>query len=325
MFPADVSTITYLTSGSDGTSPTTNLHWSYHNYIAFDTLPVRFIANPETTLTTVNNDGEIYCKSRWDNPKWIYNIPSNQSKSQLIDIGANYQRSDDVLGVIVAHWIKITDSFATSTLAPPREVPNVGAIMGCWIRSIGLFGIHYIPAIKQNPILGISGIVGTIFSDNVDRTELAEKGINCIEFVSGYGYIIRNFFTLSITLEFSFGNGILMRDFFKVPGVDSLQSSENMPNSFNRIQEDRTALYIFMLQMWNNGSTQSVPYGETFGISQNDDGSPTVFEDHVEVIADLVNNPQNKINAGERNIDIYFTYPAPAGSIRIRAGLMLRS
>lgn len=325
MFPADVATITYLTSGADGTSPTTNSHWSYHNYTAFDDLPIRFLANPETTLTTVNQDGETYCKGRWDNPKWIYNIPSNQSKTQLQDIGASYQRSDDVLGVIVAQWLKITDSFATSTLAPPREIPNVGAVMGCWIRSIGIYGIHYIPAIKQNPIFGISGIVGIQFTSNVDRTELAEYGVNCIEYISGYGYIVRNFFTPSITLEFSFANGILMREYFKVSGVDSLQQSENQPNSFNRIKDDKDALYIFMRRMWDTGSTGSVPLGETFGIAQKEDGSPTQFEDHVEVIADLVNNPQSKINAGERNIDIYFTYPAPAGSIRIRAGLMLRS
>jgi hypothetical protein len=85
------------------------------------------------------------------------------------------------------------------------------------------------------------------------------------------------------------------------------------------------AMYIFLQRLWSSGSTGKVPLGETFGIAQNADGTQTKFEDHVEVIADAVNNPQTNINAGERNIDVYFTYPAPAGSIRIRVGLMFRN
>lgn len=325
MFPADVTSVTYLVSGADGTAATTDAHWSYGNLAAFDNLPVRFLGNCETTLEAHNVSGEVYCKARWDNPKWIYNIASNQSKTQLIAKGNAYQRSDDVMGAIVAHWLKISDPFATSASAPAREIPNIGAVMGCWIRTIETYGVHYIPALLQVPIKGVIGIVGTQFPSSTDRTDLAEAGINCIEYLTGSGYILRNLFTPSTTQEYMFANGVLMRDFFKVSGVDSLSGSENMPNSYNRIQEDRSAMYMFMRRMWDVGSTGTVPSGETFGQSQNADGTPTVFEDHVEVIADLVNNPQTKIDAGERNIDVYFTYPAPAGSIRIRAGLMLRA
>ncbi len=324
-FPADVTTITYLASGADGTAPTTDAHWSFHNLVAFDNLPIRFLANAETTLAAHNLSGEIYCKARWDNPKWLYNIPANQTKAQLLIIGNSYQRGDDVSGVLIAHWLKITDPFATSSNAPYREIPNVGFTMGLWMRGIATYGIHYIPALKQLPLLGVMGIVGTQFTSATDRTDLAEAGVNCIEYITGFGYCVRNFFTPSTATESMFANGILMRDYFKISGVDSLQTSENMPNSFNRIQEDKWAMYSFLRQLWDVGSTGSVPLGETFGQSQNDDGTPTTFDDHVEVIADLVNNPQTRINLGERNIDVYFTYPAPAGSFRIRVGLMLRS
>jgi len=33
----------------------------------------------------------------------------------------------------------------------------------------------------------------------------------------------------------------------------------------------------------------------------------------------------SSLNAGNRNYDIFFTYPAPAGSIKIGVGIMLRS
>lgn len=322
-YPANVTTVTYLAGGTAGTTPTTLSHWTYGNQTAFDSLPVRFLTNCETTLATVHKALETYCQARWDNPKVVVNCASNQSISQLTAIGQGYQRSDAVLTVLVAHWLQITDPFATSEISPLRNVPSVGAVMGAWIRTIGTLGIHYIP-VKQTSLFGVSGLVGTQFTSDTDRTTLATASVNCIEYLAGYGYVIRNLFTGSTVTEFKFANGLMMREMIKVSGVDSLNGSENQPNAFNRILEDKMAMITFLRRLWDQGSTGSVPRGETFGISINSDGSPTRFEDHVEVIADIVNNPSDKIALGERNIDVYYTYPAPAGSIRIRVGIMLK-
>lgn len=322
-YPADVSTVTYLASGADGTAPTTLAHWIYGNQTAFDNTPVRVIANCETTLATVHQSLETYCQARWDNPKCLPNCASNQTLAQLQTIGQGYQRSDAVLSILVAHWVKITDPFASSSIAPLRNVPSVGAVMGCWLRTIGTLGIHYIP-VKQTPVYGIAGIYGVEFPLDADRTTLAEAGVNCLQYIAGYGYVIRNFFTGSTATEYKFANGLLMRDYIKVSGVDSLNSSENQPNAFNRILENKMAMITFMRRLWDQGSTGSVPKGETFGIATTDDGSPTLFEDHVEVVADIVNNPADKVALGERNLDVYYTYPAPAGSIRVRVGIMLK-
>jgi hypothetical protein len=322
-YPADVSIVTYLASGAAGTTPTTLAHWKFGNETAFDSLPIRILANCETTLDTVHKSLETYCQARWDNPKVLPNCASNQTLAQLVTIGQSYQRSDAVLSVLVAHWVKVADPFATSDTAPAREVPSVGAVMGTWIRTIGTLGIHYIP-VKQTSLYGVIGVVGTEFPSDADRTTLAEAGVNCIQYLPGYGYVIRNLFTGSITTEFKFANGLMMREFIKVSGVDSLNSSENQPNSFNRILEDKMAMITFLRRLWDQGSTGTVPRGETFGVSLTLDGSPTRFEDHVEVVADIVNNPSDRVALGERNLDVYYTYPAPAGSMRVRVGIMLK-
>lgn len=321
--PTAVSTTTFLTSGADGTSASAAA-WQFL-LSNFDEDPVRFLANPEETLAQVNKDGETYCQGRTDNPKWIYNIPEDQTKAQLVTIGQSYQRSDDVLGVIVANWLKINDPFATSPIAPARHVPNVGHVMGAWIRVVGERGIHYVPAIKQNPLRGALGVVGKTFRDDIDRTDLAENGINLIQNLEGFGLVIRNFFTPSIDTAFQFANGILMRDFIKISVVDALQPSENKPNSLARIREDRTAVLQFLYRLWERGSSGTVPVGETFGQGVRDDGSLAPPEDHWDVVAGPSNNPQSSINAGERNIDIWFSYPAPTGSIKIGVGILLRS
>lgn len=323
-FPVDVSTVTYLTTGADGTSPTTAAHWSL-DLTAFDNLPVRMIANCESTDSTIQKAIETYCRARWDLPKVIYNIPENQTKAQLITIGNSYQRSDDVLGVIVANWLKITDPFATSSIAPYRSVPNVGAIMGLWIRSIGTKGIHYIPSQMDLPIFGAQDLSGDQILSDIDRTEVCQAGVNVIQNLTGYGMVVRSFYTPSTTKEFMFANGIMMREYHKVSFVDSLFPTQNEPNTMPRIKESKMAMLQFFYNMWQNGSTKSVPTGETYGQSINLDGTSTKPEEHFQVQADLINNTQSDIDSGNRNLDSWFSFPSGAASIKIGIGLMLRS
>jgi phage tail sheath protein FI len=322
-FPADVATATYLTTGANGTAPTDNTHYAV-DLTALDSSPVRFIANCESTSTAVQAAIETYCRGRWDQPKCIYNIASSQSKAQLTTIGNNYQRADDVLGIIQEKWYYVTDPFATSSLAVYRAVPSVGHVMGAWIRSIGLLGIHWIPATVNTPIYGIQGVVGTQFSSADDRTDLAEAGINTTIFEAGYGYVVKTWYTPSVTKEFMFGNGILMREFIKVSVRDSQLATLNEPNNFQRIKNAAIAILNFYHRLWDVGSTGNSPSGETFGQSIDAAGKETIFSDHVYVQADLVNNPQADIDLGNRNLDSWFSFPAPSGSIRIGVGLLLR-
>ena len=313
----------YCTTGADGTAVVTAEAQAY--FLAnFADDPIRFIANPETTLEALQKAMITYSESRDDNPIVIVNIAEDRTKAQLIAAGNSFQSSAFSPAVIVANWLKVSDPFSNSTLAPDRTVPNVGHVMGAWIRTVGLLGIHYIPATNATILNGINGIKGDQFLDDNDRTDIAEAGVNLIQDKTGVGIKIANLFTVSTDNAYIFANGILMRNYIKVSAEDSLASSENTPNSYNRIKSDKMALLTFLYQLWRIGSTGAVAEGETFGQGLNTDGTPTVAEDHFLVIADLTNNPQASIDLGERNIDVYFTFPAPAGSIIIGVGILLR-
>jgi hypothetical protein len=324
-WPPTESVVTYLLTGADGTAPTTASHWA-PDLTAFTGLPVRMLANAESTVVAVNKAGEAYCKSRTDTPFWISCLPKDQTVAQLKVLGSGYQRSDDVFQINVAEWLKVSDPYNTSPIAPDRQIPNMGAVMGAWIRSIATLGIHFIPATDQTSLIGINGIVNSNLGviDDTTRTDLAGYGINLIQFIPGSGFRIRNFYTASTDIAFRFANGLLMRNFFKISSEDSLQTSENTPNSFNRIKGDRDAISTFFYQMWFKGSTNNVPAGETFGQQENADLSLTTPEDHFQIVADAVNNPLSSINQGNRNIQAYFTFPTPAGSIQIDVGILLR-
>jgi hypothetical protein len=320
-YPADVSTVTYLASGADGTAPTTNLHWAADLQL-FNNLPVRFLTNAETTVVATQTDGEAYCKGRSDQPKWIYNIASNQTKAQLITIGNGYQRANDVHGVIQEKWYQVSDPFSNSAFSNLRNVPCVGHVMGAWIQCIGTLGIHWIPATANTPIAGIQGVVGTQFTDSGDRTDLCEAGINTTIFVAGQGWVMQNFYTPSTDPVFCFANGLLMRSYMLVSLVAAEVITYNEPNSFVRIVNAADPIRQFYYLLWTKGSTGSVPEGETFGQGYNTDGTLTKFSQHVYVQADAINNPASSVQAGNRNLDSYFTFPSPAGSIKIGVGLM---
>lgn len=321
-FPADVATITYLLTGANGTAPTDVTTWA-ETLTAFNGINIRQLVNMETADVTIQKAGETYCAAREIKPVWHYLITESQSKAQLVTIGSLYQRSDEVSGVAIAHWLGVTDPFSVSESALDRHVPNLGHEMGKWIRAISQFGIHWIYAVQNIVTYGANSVIGTQFLEDTDRTELADAGINCIESISGVGIVTRNLFTMSTALEYKYGNILMMKSFFQASFIEALRDEENTPNSVNRINANRDKMLNFMYKMWRKGSNNATPEGEFYGQYQNEDGTLSKPEDHFFVRADATVNPLSEIQAGNRNFQVYFTGPAPTGRIEVSVGLML--
>jgi hypothetical protein len=324
IFPADITTVTYPTNGADGTAPTTAAHWA-HALSLMDGLPVRILCNPETTDAAIQKAIQTYCKAREDTPKVIVNWPSNQTKAQGLALGGAWLGSGDGLAIGWLHWLKVTDPFNPNVPNMYRAVPNVGHMLGYALQIIGTKGIHYAWCQKDVPLAGCTDVYGTQFTADQDRTDLSAVGVNCIQNLPGYGIIPRNSFALSSAEEFRHIQGPMLRDMIKVSAVDSLQGSENKPNTFARIVADKMAVLSFIRRLWLVGSTGNVPEGESLGQTINADGTATKFDQHYSLQADLVNNPQSEIQAGHRHIDGWITYPAEANTIEIGVGILLLS
>jgi hypothetical protein len=320
---ASDSNITYPTNGADGTAISVVAQLDL--FLAqFNGLPIRFLAYPESTSNVMQKELITYSLARDDNPIVILNCADTRTKAQLLVIGADFQISGYAPYLLCANWLYVSDPFASSPVAPFRKIPNSGAVMGVWIRSIGQLGVHYIAATNSTVLNGVQDVVGDQMLNDNDRTDLANAGVNVIQNLSGIGIKIANLFAMSTDPAYMFATGVLMRNYIKVSAVDSLSGSVNTPNSINRIRSDKMAILTFLYGLWFRGSTGSVPEGETFGQSFNSDGTATKPTDHIIVIADLTNNPQAQINLGERNVTVYFTSPPPAGSIEIGVGILLR-
>jgi len=317
--------LAYLSGGTTGTMPANVSAWKpYFN--AFDTLPVRLLALCETANDQVQSALEQYCRNREDNPIAVlvvqYGLATKQS---MINTGNFFQRSDEVDALVVGNWLGVPNPFSTSPVAPDREIPCVGHVMGEWIYSIEQNGIHSSPARKNCALAGVNSVIGYTADKDENRTDLADAGINVIQKMKGKGFILRNAFTPSTAVEFRYSNAVIERNFIKVSCVDSLQDSENTPNTIANVREDRMAVLQFMNKLWRSGSNGSTKEGETFGQYEKDDGSLSTTEDAFEVIADASNNSVATLQAGERNIDIWFMFPAPAGSIKVGVGLIYKT
>lgn len=323
-YPAAVSTVAFLASGADGTLPVSAADWTTV-YGLWDNLPVRFLANPETATAANQAALETYCIGREDNPIAILNGAMDLDKEGAVAAGQGFQRSDEVDGVYVHNWLKVSDPFATSVTAPYRQVPSVGHTMGAAIEAIQTLGIHAITARKTRALVGAMDVVGYQALDDYDRTDLAEAGVNVLQNIQGRGIVIRNWFTPSTAPEFKFGNVIAMRNYIKISGVDSLQDSENTPNDIAHVREDKSAMQLFMHRLWLYGSNKNIPEGETFGQYEKSDGTTSSEEEAYEIVADATNNPVASLQDGERNIDIWFMFPAPAGSIKVGVGVIYKT
>jgi phage tail sheath protein FI len=194
--------------------------------------------------------------------------------------------------------------------------------MGAWIWDIANNGIHVIPAVANVTLRGVNDVEGDQLLNDDNRTLVAQAGINVIQNRPGQGIRIMNFFTPSTTTAYQYANGILLRNYVKISVIGSLASDVNEPNSAERIKAGKMAILQFAQKLWDRGSTGSVPTGETFGQFQNADGSLTKFDDHFQVISDATVNTIASIQAGNRNYNIYLSFPTPAGSILISTGLL---
>lgn len=319
----------FLENGSDGTTLSTATQFNFE-LSEMDDKPARFMAHCETVDVDANKGLISYSTGREDRPKVIVNFPSDQDADQLEDLGHKYQVASDANAGGWAQHIEIVDPFTSNPNAPRRVIPNVGDIIGLYVRVVRSKGVHFIPA-TIDATLRRGSVENQDHQDKNKRleskalrTRLAEAGVNVINFVQGQGMRPMSAYTFSTTTEFKFFNGIVMREFIKLSAQESLASSENTPNAFNRIESDRLAILNFYYNLWNRGSNGQVPEGETFGQGIDDSGNPTSATDHFEVKANSQNNTPTDLQNGERNLDSWFTFPAPAASIRIGVGFILR-
>ena len=313
-YPANVSTVTFLSGGSNGTAPSSNSDWNL--YSAFDALPIRFLFNTDTTLSGVNTDGEAYCIGRLDSPIWLYALPAQQTINQYITLGNSYQRSNQVEGVIIGGWRNVSDPIGAGT-NPVLRIPTHGAVVGAWIyTAFTALGVHQAPAGDAVALLGFTTTsdatedpANGVTEDN--RTAILAAGVNLVQNLPGVvGLSLRSFRTPTTGQFMKWGTDLLLENFIKVSSVESLHFAESRPNRITALQEYGRAIRDFGMRLDQGSFPYGIDPNGAFGSFPRADGKPATFDDKYIVQADQFNNPNASIQAGEGNILISFL-PTP--------------
>jgi hypothetical protein len=319
-WPNDVTTITYLASGSDGTSPSTASDWNL--YSSFDNKNIRFLFNSETSLKAVNEAGEAYCTNRLDTPIWLYHTPKSQTKNQLITIGSGYQRSNQVQGLIASSYRAVVDPIGVGS-NPTIDIPLVGAIAGTIIRSFYTLGFHRASAGDDVPILGFTDTKNATEDDftELERTELCNAGVNITQNIPGRGLLLRSFYTPSTNVGSLFLTYLIMQNFIKISSVESLYKVENRPNRLSSLRVYGDAIRDFGKKLYEGSFPFGIDSDGAFGEFTKPDGTQSGFEDVFVVQADQFNNPNSQITIGEGNIFVRFFPASSLSSLGIGVGV----
>lgn len=312
LMPAETAAVTYLTNGADGTSPVTQ-DW-IDLLQDFNNKPCRFIFCPESTAEALNKEGFTYGKTRGDRI-YLANWPKDQTYEELVVLGGKYGQSSDVYGMINAQWIKVSDPIGLG-VDPTKEIPNVGHAVGYIIYRLVKYGYQRVPAGIQEVIDGVLGIVGDQIDDDVERTVLADFGVNMIQYISGVGVVLRNARMPSTNRAYKWFNQIFMRMVYKKSFEESFKVLENDESGEELLRRITEGIRSFMYSDYlgnsrTGGKCAFLKYGDL------------KFEDVVRIECDASNNDLDAVLNGEVTGSVYFTPPPPAESIEIGVGINL--
>ena len=320
-YPANITTIQYLTLGADGTVSLTVDNIKF-NHSAFNSLDPQVLINPETTNVDYFKELKNYSVNRTkeDFPIVIVTPDSNLTKDGIIALGKKYISNSILPWGGVATWIGKPDQFANDPNAPYRERPPVGAVTGAWIRKVREKGNHTIPAEEGDVLFSAYSVVGHNNFDNIERTQIYDAGFNIIQDKNGIR--IRNFRTFNLNDLYEHFSALLVENYFRNSGVQFSAYMENEPNVAKRVRVGAEAIKDFVWEFWNYGSNGKGTPGESMGQFEKSDNTLSTFPEHYILEFGPKVNPVDRLFTGQRVFDLWISLSTPTKRVVLGVGLM---
>ena len=317
LFPVDVTSISFLTGGTDGTfsaMPTDD--------DAFEDFSIVSIMNSDIFTRDYYDALEIKMRNRekTDFPVVGQQLPNNMSATQLIQYGQAQQRSDDVLKTVSGKWLYVKNPFTSSPSAAPREVPAVGHLLGLHIATMNNLGVHEAPNQETLPILGAIGVVGSKLKPS-EITSIAKAGINIFQDIQGKGIILQSFFTPSTSTAWQWATTLYVRNYVGERAKALSTTYKGGPNSDSRISINKDSINFMMYDLYEKGSTGRTASGEFFGQQKLENGKLQPLSELYTVLMDPRDNTPAILQTGKRIALIRFQFVAQTTIIELWVGI----
>jgi hypothetical protein len=291
-FPADVTSWTALSSGSDGTAATDS-DW---NTLVDDFVDEDFmiLLAPESTSKTHNLNMAVWTTTH-ENACYYAQAANEASEATLTDFGASLRSSIRFAMIKSDKWFEIDNPEAVGK----RSIPPVGHAAAHYFNSVSLYGIAKVSAGWNYPVNTSDRLLdanGLIHDDDSGAGEvlITDYSVNIARYTKGVGVTFNSARTLSSDDGYKYENQIMGWLFIKKSFYPRLQSMEQEPAGVDAQEQHFREARSWFLQHYKAG---------VFFKGQKEDGSKTTFDDVVMIKNDFSVNTLADIQAGiERTI-----------------------
>lgn len=300
---AAVSTWTALTGGSDGTGPV-DADW-LTLAASFVDEQVAILLAPESTSTTHNANMAGYATT---GTKWLYygQAANGANEASLKTLGA-ICRAPYQFGMIpIDKWIEKDDP---SRINGRIQIPAVGHAAAHWFNSYAARGASHVAAGNEIP-MPMSGSERLLDSNGLVHDDAGGIGgrlirnysINLARFRRGLGVTINSARTLSTDDGYVFQNQIMQFLLIKRSIKAYFQKIEQNRSGVDAQSSHRDTVWAYLKKKYDAGE---------FYHGQHEDGTPTKFEEVVQIVNDFSNNSVADIANGKETTFVQFVEAPP--------------
>lgn len=304
LLPANLTSWTVLTGGSDGSTPTDN-DWKSlaTNYLS--TADFAIMLSPESSSITHNDNMINFCT---DNYRGMFYCQAANNAGAVIlrNFGASLRGSIRYGMIPSDKWIKVTDY---TTSGGRKAIPKVGIDAAAWFNTYSTEGEWKVAAgNKSSMVLRATGELvdpeGIVHDDKagVGDNLIRNYSVNITRFREGKGITNNSARTLSTDEGYKYQNQIMQWILYGRSIVSYLQDVEQDVSGSSAQEIHYNTVLAYMMKKYKAGA---------FFVGKKEDGSETGFNDVVTIVNDFTNNTFASIAAGKEQTFVQFISPPP--------------
>lgn len=302
--PADVSVVTKLTGGGEGTAPSAftagNFATTYLPYLdvadnaTIILAPDAYVQSDNDNIAIINNAISAYCEGRKDAFGVVtFGETIDTTSEAVTEAGKLFGNS---YAEATYPWVEV------STATGKLNTPPVGMIAGLIARTDANEGVSTAPAGTNATLRGINKTIVQI--SNTDNELLRDARINPIRFFTGVGYV--HWGTLTLSSDSAWKYIPVRRLMIKLE--ESIQKgirwSVFKTNNASLWAKLRLNITSYLMNEFRAGNLAGGSPSEAFYVKCN--GS---------------NNPQAEIDAGRVHVEVGIAPNKPAEFVVVTMGL----
>ena len=301
--PAALASWTALTGGADGTAP---VDADWNTLVAsFADEPMQILLAPESSSTTHNVNMSQYATT--GSKFMYYGQAANEANEDTLKTHGAYCRGPVVFGMNpMDKWMETDDPTKTEGKI---QIPGVGFAAAHWFNNYSQFGISKVAAGNKTPVPA-SGIDRLIDSNGIVHDDTNGQGgrlirlfsVNIARYRRGKGITINSARTYSTDPGYTYQNQIMQFLLVKKSIKAYLQEIEQDRSGVDAQTAHRDAIWAYMKRKYDAGE---------FFRGQKEDGSPTKFEDVVQIVNDFSVNTLADIANGKETTFVQFVETPP--------------